>query len=291
MTTTIESATISDIKFTPVNITLPKPKHIPTLPYNTTVTRYSDSFYYYKNDTIIGKSLQHYGEYTELEIQLLKLFLKKDSVVYDIGANIGYHTVAFAKLADTVYAFEPNRKHLDLLYKNITKQKNVTVYDVAVSSIKGVVTIQDFDTDIPGNYGELYCNRDGYSVDCVKIDDLEIYRPTLVKIDVEGFEYPVLLGMTETIKEYKPVIFYEAHGNDLDLIYTYLKDMGYDLYWYPCPNYNPYNYKNNTVNVFGNGGVLNILATHNLPTTDRLIDVRKNETFVQAVERYNAQHI
>lgn len=290
---TTNEMTITDIRFTPVNIPKSIVKHIPLpiVPYTTTLTRYSDNFYYYKNDTIIGRSLQLYGEYTELEIELLKLFLNKNSVVYDIGANIGYHTVAFSKYADTVYAFEPNRKHLELLYKNITNNKNVIVYDVAVSSNKGLVTIQDFDTDIPSNYGELYCNRDGYTVDSIKIDDLEIYKPDLVKIDVEGFEYPVLLGMYETIKEYKPVIFYEAHGNDLEMIYQYLKSFDYDLYWYPCPNYNPHNYKRNTHNVFNNGGVLNILATYKLPTTDKLIDVRSNESFIQAVERYNAQHI
>ena len=290
---TTNQYTISDIRFTPVNIPKSIIKHVPmpTVPYTTTMTRYSNNFYYYKNDTIIGRSLQLYGEYTEMEIQLLKLFLNKLKVVYDIGANIGYHTVAFSRLADHVYSFEPNKKHLELLYKNISDCNNVTVYPYIVNDSKGMIKIQDFDTDVPGNYGELYSNRDGYDVETVTIDELEIYKPDLVKIDVEGFEYQVLLGMHETIDEHRPVIFYEAHGNDLEKIYQYLKSFDYDLYWYPCLNYNPHNYKQNDNNVFGNGGVLNILATHKLPTTERLIDVRSNESFIQAVERYNAQHI
>jgi len=224
-------------------------------------TRYVDKFYFYKNDTIIGQSLRHYGEYTELEIELLKNFIKPHWAIYDIGANIGYHTVAFAKLGKHVYAFEPNKKNLKLLEKNTKKLENVTVYDVACSNSVGTLHVQDFDTNVPGNYGEMLIKEDGQECKSITIDELDdVYGPDLLKIDVEGHELQVLRGAIKTITEFNPVIFYEAHGTELAEIYDLLTELGYRLYWYPCPNYNPRNYKQNRMNIFGHGGVVNILA-------------------------------
>ena len=62
---------------------------------------------YYADDYYIGASLKLYGEYSELEIALLRRIIKPDWVVIDVGANIGALTVAFAEMAEEVYAFEP----------------------------------------------------------------------------------------------------------------------------------------------------------------------------------------
>jgi FkbM family methyltransferase len=251
-------------------------------------TQYLDKFYFYKNDTIIGKSIRTYGEYTELEILLLKNFINKNSIVYDVGANIGYHTVAFSNLSKHVYAFEPNNKHLKLLKKNTKTLTNVDVYDFACSNKNTTLTVQDFDTDVPGNYGELYIQDVGQSCNAKRIDDLDdIYGPDLLKIDVEGHELQVLEGSLETITEFNPIIFYEAHGTELPQIYDLLNKLEYTLYWYPCPNYNPRNYKRNSLNVFGMGGVVNILAmpkTHK-PIINLLTVTDRDDTIQQAFKR------
>lgn len=250
-------------------------------------TRYHNNFAYYKNDTIIGKSLEYYGEYTELEIQLLRNFIKNDYIIYDIGANIGYHTVAFANLAKHVYAFEPNKKNYKLLQENTRRFKNVTLYDLACSDTVSDMYVEDFDVNVPGNYGEMHMQNTGQTCKSVCIDDIDdIYSPDLIKIDVEGHELQVLLGSMETITEYKPIIFYEAHGTDLDKIYELLTNLDYKLYWFPCSNYNNNNYNKNTVNIFGNGGVLNILAVHNMPRIGNLLPVKSEQTFSEAVTEY-----
>lgn len=252
------------------------------------LTRYNDKFAYYKNDTIIGTSLRYYGEYTELEIELLKNFLNKNSVVYDVGANIGYHTAAFASLAKHVYAFEPNKKNYKLLKKNTESTKNVSLYDVACSDSNTELCVEDFDITVPGNYGEMHTQNTGQSCSAIRIDDLDdIYGPDLIKIDVEGHELQVLRGALETIKEFNPIIFYEAHGTDLPEIYDLLADMEYHLYWYPCPNYNVRNYKQIQYNIFGNGGVLNILAMpKSYKKISNLIEVLdRNDTIQKAINR------
>ena len=116
-------------------------------------TRYSDNFYTYDNDYIIGQSIKTYGEYTEVELDLLKHFITPESIVYDIGGNIGYHTVAFATLAKEVYSFEPNDRNYVLLEKNTAHLNNVRLYRAACSDVVGEAFISDYDTTVPGNYG------------------------------------------------------------------------------------------------------------------------------------------
>lgn len=281
---------LSDIEHTPIKITDNVKIYINDENLDYSNTRYVDKFYFYKNDTIIGNSLRHYGEYTELEIELLKNFIKPHHAIYDVGANIGYHTVAFSRLAKHVYAFEPNQKNLKLLKKNIKECKNVTVFDVACSNTNTELKIQDFDIDKPGNYGEMLISDTGQTCKAVTIDDLDdIYAPDVLKIDVEGHELQVLRGTIKTIVEFEPIIFYEAHGTELAEIYDLLTDLGYRLYWYPCPNYNPRNHKRNTTNIFGYGGVVNILA---LPKSHKKIEnlvsvINRDDTIQQAFSRAN----
>jgi hypothetical protein len=172
--------------------------------------------------------------------------------------------------------------------QNNTKQlDNVTVFDVACSDGNTDMYVEDFDLDIPGNYGEMHMRDSGQLCTSKRIDDIDdIYAPDLIKIDVEGHELQVLRGSLETITEYKPIIFYEAHGNDLDDIYTLLDNLGYKLYWFPCSNYYHNNHKRCETNVFGNGGVLNILALHGYPKINNLLPVKHNESYQVCVENY-----
>jgi len=283
---------LSKVEHTPLQITDNVNIYITDENVDYAYTRYVDKFYYYKNDTIIGQSLRHYGEYTELEIELLKNFIKPHYSIYDVGANIGYHTVAFSRLGKHVYAFEPNKKNLQLLKKNTRKLENVTIYDAACSNTNGTLHVQDFDTNVPGNYGEMLIQDDGQECKSITLDDLDdVYGPDLLKIDVEGHELQVLRGAINTIVEFNPIVFYEAHGTDLAEIYDLLTDLGYRLYWYPCPNYNPGNYKRNPVNMFGNGGVSNILA---LPKQHKKISnleqvINRDDTLLNAFKRVQEQ--
>ena len=224
-------------------------------------TRYTDKFYFYEKDYIIGQSIRLYGEYTETEIDLLKNFIDAESVVYDVGGNIGYHTVAFASMAKEVHSFEPNDRNYLLLEKNTENLNNVKLYHSACSNVVGESFISDYDTEKPGNYGECMMGDTGQPCKTVRIDDLDLPKPDVIKIDVEGHELKVFQGMHETIIHHLPVIFYESmHGTGFDIIYDMLTKLGYHIYYYPAPNYNPKNFNGEQYNIFGTGGVINCIA-------------------------------
>lgn len=253
-------------------------------------TRYTDNFHFYEKDVIIGRSIKIYGEYTQIEIDLLNQYINENSIVYDIGGNIGYHTVAFAHRAKHVYSFEPNLKNYKLLEMNTKNLNNVTLVKAAVSDTKGKSFISDYELDDLGNYGEcMMSETTGQPCTTVRIDDLNLPDPQVIKIDVEGHELKVFNGAKETIRKNTPVIFYEAmHGSGFDEIYDLLHtELGYNLYWIAVPNYNARNYNNVSQNVFGQGGVINILALPKKYPIDSYLErmVDRNDTHVKFLQR------
>lgn len=243
----------------------------------TTPTRYHKNFTYYANDNIIGRSLKLYGEYQQIEldflINIINRITNKKVVVYDVGSNIGVHAVAFASTGAEIYCFEPNPLNFEVLAENTKDLDNVHLNQVAVTNVAGDVLVQTFDPAVPGNYGELLINREiGISVNAVRLDDLKIPAPNLIKIDAEGSELGVIQGALEKIKENLPLVYYEAQeAPNLDKMYNILTDLGYHLYWGCVRNYNENNFKNYVDNVFNSSALFSIVAVP--PSWNKLTDL------------------
>jgi hypothetical protein len=99
---------------------------------------------YSRNDTLIGRSLDSYGEWCEYEIELLQTVIKLGDVVIDVGANIGTHAVALAGLVGPtghVFAYEPQPRLHRFLAANIALNEidNVSAYQIAIGAQFGHV--------------------------------------------------------------------------------------------------------------------------------------------------------
>lgn len=232
-----------------------------------TVTRYHPRFAYYSQDAVIGVSLRNYGEYAEIEVGLLLDVIRKidapTRVVYDIGANIGYHATAFAS-ADRaqVHSFEPNPLNYAMLRENTNHLRNVTLHRMAIADRNGETLVETFDPAVSTNFGEIHIEQSsGIPVPCARIDDLHLPPPVMLKVDVEGFEWEVLSGAAATLARYRPVVYYEAQTlRNFDKIWHLLTDLGYTLNWCCIMNYNPNNHRANTNNIFSNSAIFNIMG-------------------------------
>jgi len=251
-------------------------------------TRYG-TFNFYSTDTIIGQAIKLYGEYTQIELELLKIFCNVEhTIIYDVGANIGYHSVGFASYAKHVYCFEPNLKNYKILELNTKSLNNVTLIQSGCSDKNTLGFVTDFDINKPGNYGECMLTNAGQSCNLIKLDDANLPIPHIIKIDVEGHELAVINGARNIITTHKPVIFYESmHGSGFDIIYDYLHDqLGYSIHWMFSGNYNPNNYNNNVINIFGSGGVINCLATPPGIKVEGLVPmISRNDTYTDFIQR------
>jgi FkbM family methyltransferase len=161
---------------------------------------------YYLGDTEAGR------------LRTMCSYLPPDGVAVDVGANIGLHTCSFAAAVPQgrVWAFEPleeNRGHLD---RNLVANglDNVEVVAAAAGSATALL-----DLAVPERHagGTTAAARIGGgpgwrvvdTVPGVRVDDVVTGRVDLIKIDVQGFEVPVLAGCEKTIARCRPVIVCE----------------------------------------------------------------------------------
>ena len=225
-------------------------------------------FTWFDNDVIIGKSLATYGEYCEWEIMCLEQLIEPEWHIADIGANIGTHSVPFSKLAHKghIHAFEPNELSRGLLNRNLLQNQvtNTTVYPYALSRSAGNRYLSNYNPQKPGNYGEASLNNSGEMMELVptmRLDQVQFERLDLIKCDVEGEEPNVFKGAKRTLAEHLPTCFVECNEEtNLKPLWNRFNKLGYtQAYWCPVRNFNPDNYKGFTKNVFGSGGVINVM--------------------------------
>lgn len=224
-----------------------------------TETRYGKMFYN-KNDTIIGKSLELYGEWYQSELDFLKKVIPKGGTCLDIGANIGTHTLFFADAVGengVVIAFEPQRLIFQLLLANIAINNvlNVFAYQIALGDILGRAKLAPINYLTPGNFGAVHVERieEGFnffnSVEEVPIDHLNLKKVDLIKIDVEGYETRVLEGGQRTIETERPLLYVENHVEKYaKAVIEKIRSFSYDVYEHLAPGFNPNNFKNNPNN-------------------------------------------
>lgn len=215
-------------------------------------------FAYWVNDIYIGKSLDIYGEWTEPELTLLDNFIFPGSVVVDVGAFIGTHSVFFAQKTGKrgfVFALEPQRTAFNLLAANLALNSlyNVKCFNVAAGEKKDKALLPVLDPSSPQNFGALSIERynQGEPIPIITIDDLDLHSCNLMKIDVEGYEAKVLKGAKKTINKFRPILYVENNREETSraTIETLL-DLGYDCWWHFLEYYNPDNFFKNKKNVF-----------------------------------------
>lgn len=214
---------------------------------------------FFAGDTVIGRSLDLYGEHSEPEIELFRQYLRPGMVAVDVGANIGTHAVCFAQSVGPngrVLAFEPQSVLLQVLIGNVALNacRNVVAENKALGARAGSVVVPWLDYAREGNFGalELGAWTQGDTVPVATLDSYALHSCHLIKIDVEGMERDVLAGAHATIARHQPLLYVENNKPERsrDLI-QWLLTNHYRPYWHLPPLFNPKNFFGETKNVFG----------------------------------------
>ena len=183
-------------------------------------------------DDHISKTLISSGSFYERPmLEAIAPALRPGDLVVDAGANIGNHTLFFAKvLKCRVLAFEPIASTAALLEENVNingVSDLVVVRQVALGDKKGKARIASYD---PNNIGgtTLANDRRG-TIQIFPLDGLVENRPVrLLKIDVEGMDLAVLKGARKILTEDRPWVICEAASESLYRpIQELLGEMGY----------------------------------------------------------------
>jgi FkbM family methyltransferase len=214
---------------------------------------------YFTGDTVIGRSLDLYGEHSEPEIELFRQYLRPGMVAVDVGANIGTHTVPFAQSVGPngrVLAFEPQSVLHQVLLGNaaLNNCRNVVAENKALGARSGSVVVPWLDYAREGNFGalELGAWTQGDTVPRVTLDSYALDACHLIKIDVEGMERDVLEGARSTIASHQPLLYVENNRRERSqALIAWLLANNYRPYWHLPPLFNPKNFFGEPNNVFG----------------------------------------
>ena len=163
---------------------------------------------YYDPNTEIGTSLFFNGSFEKNELDICRKYIKENSIVLDIGANIGIHSIYFSQIAKKglVLAFEPASEPYSLMLANIKDIDNILPVNLAVSNSD---QIADFYITTDNAYSSLKDTKrktikNIKRIICCKLDDfllrLNLDHIDFVKIDAEGFEHNVLEGIRKLSK-------------------------------------------------------------------------------------------
>ncbi len=183
------------------------------------------------------------GVYEVVTTQFLKKVIQQGDVFLDIGANCGALTLVAASLIGhgRVYAFEPGSDVRSRLQGNIDANPHLKDVVTIIPYGLGLKECQVFYNEDPayrGN-GSLYGNY-GIPVDIISLDEWvnreKLDRVDVIKIDVEGMEYDVLVGGKSVLETYHPIIyfetlpvFFETTAHTIKTIYEFLDGLGYKI--------------------------------------------------------------
>ncbi|RYI29889.1 MAG: FkbM family methyltransferase [Acetobacteraceae bacterium] len=193
-----------------------------------------------QGDTVIGRSLRFYGEFAGEEVDSILSLVSPGDHVLDLGANIGFHTLALAQTvgpSGRVTSVEPQRYCFQLLGANVTLNQLPQVHCLraAVGDIPGTCAVPVLDPTARHNAGatEILLSAGPGPTDLVPlitVDSLELSRCDLIKIDTEGFEDRVIQGARATLAACRPTLYIEVHDrNKLQRLVALLRPQGYGL--------------------------------------------------------------
>lgn len=227
----------------------------------------------------IGQQILKHGSFEPEEVQTIihlldyrKKYFGNRVIAIDGGANIGIHTIEWAKHMNSwgsVLSFEAQEIIFYALAGNIVLNNclNAKAKNMALGSHCGELYVPRLDYFKPANYGALeikegknesigqsisYNEKDCDKIAMLSVDSLNLPRLDLLKLDIEGMEDKALKGAECTIKQHKPIIVLESTKTNNEFITDFLICNGY------------------IINKFG----INIIAIHN---ADKSIEDFKNE--------------
>jgi FkbM family methyltransferase len=174
-------------------------------------------------------------------IEIWGKLAKSSDIIFDIGSNIGLYAIAAKTINGNsiVYAFEPSRKMINILNKNIEVNRlAINVAQIALTNFNGQLDFYDLDS--PTAVASLKLNQNlksnenliSYKVNTSTllsfVEEKNIQKIDLISIDVEMNEPEVLEGMGHLIEKFRPNFIIEVLNNEMgQRIESFFNDLDY----------------------------------------------------------------
>jgi len=205
------------------------------------------------NNYIENKLIED-GIHSEYIIREIINNFSANSIIIDVGANIGTIAIPIAKITKNkgvdIIACEASNYIFTKLEENVSLNNldNIILVNKAIYNVKKSITIFEQQSDsINQGLSSIYKNQDigkynEIEVEAIPLDDLiqeyNLTKPiSIIKIDVQGPEYEVIMGADLIIKKFKPIIIFEYEDEyqtnpreRKENIESLLNDHGYKIF-------------------------------------------------------------
>ena len=177
-------------------------------------------------ERLIKKRISQGGppEYQDLIREAAYEHITDYNLCVDVGANVGLFTVPLSTKFKNIIAFEPVDQVYECLEKN-TENLNVDLRKYALGNANSTIDIEI----VNDNTGQSYVKDETMGKGTIQIkrmDDLDLPKFGLLKLDCERYELEILKGAIETILKYKPIIIVEQHPDTEFCAGAFLKSHG-----------------------------------------------------------------
>ena len=203
----------------------------------------------FKKKSLSRWMLKHLRPWDKENVQRVIYFIKKyNGSFIDCGCNFGAYSIPIAKEFEdqNIYAFDASKKAIQKLKQNIdlNKIKNINYFNIGIGD-KNTEAYFNEDIDNLKNDGSYRFtqNSSDKKINIHKLDDvfknkkISLKENIIIKLDLEGFDFLALKGLSNTIKKSKVIIFIEMSKMLLDNSKNFSND--FDLF-----------IKNNRLNIY-----------------------------------------
>ncbi|MGH6791065.1 MAG: FkbM family methyltransferase [Pseudolabrys sp.] len=205
----------------------------------------------------VGHQIFEQSAYDPLEVELAitllefrRQFFGDGVMAIDCGANIGVHTVEWARAMagwGSVVAIEAQERIYYALAGNIAINNcfNAIAINAAVSSESGMMRIPAPDHLVPSSFGSLELKAGpqnefiGQTIDysedksvptrMINLDAMGFDRVDFIKLDIEGMELDALAGATTVLSTHRPIVLVESTKSDRAQVRSRLEGFGYKI--------------------------------------------------------------
>jgi len=224
---------------------------------------------YWPDRDPVGRSIERYGEYLQIELEMIGRWIVPGATIVEVGADIGMHALMLAS------ALGPTG-HL-LLYEDDPLVRQVLQQNLRANRAGNVTLMKRRLRDVADSAAT---DANGVSSDesigVETIDDLRLETLQWLKVNYAALGTAVLAGAADTLWRLRPKLFLAASGSQgVRTLAAKAMDLGYRCFRMETPLFNPNNFNQRLVDVFEGRTATALLA---IPE-ETSIDVAFNRCF------------
>jgi tetratricopeptide (TPR) repeat protein len=202
---------------------------------------------YLPDEPLLGDSLRWYGEVLQPQLELLEKLVRPGATVIEIGSGIGAHAVPLARMVGAdgqVLSYESRPVQRQILRQNLGAHRASCVTLMRQHAVGSMADDQASTVDRSQ-----------------AIDDLQLDRLALLKVNAGAESAEVLAGAAATLWRLRPVLFVAADGLEvLEADAARAREFGYRCWRMEAAWFNPGNFNRRDGDIFAGRNALTLIA-------------------------------